>query len=100
MTKYTNIEPNRIQNSNLPLHLMHTMLLTVCYYDNLPAWLDSMYVFILGERNPNGKDPHITATENAQTSASFPTHGNSTLFIAADHRNPCAIFPVMKNIKI
>lgn len=58
-----------------------------------------MYVFILGERNPNGKDPHITATENAQTSASFRTHGNSTLFIAADHRNPCAIFPVMKNIK-
>lgn len=75
------------------------MLLTVCYDDNLPACLDSMYVFILGERNPNEKDPHITATENAQTSASFPTHGNSTLFIAAEHRIPCTIFPVIRNIK-
>lgn len=75
------------------------MLLTVCYYDNLPEWLDSMYVFIFGERNPIGKDPHITATENAQTSAGFPTHGNSTSFIAADHRIPCTKFPVIKNIK-
>lgn len=31
------------------------MSLQACYRDNLPAWLDSMYVFILAVRNPNGE---------------------------------------------
>ncbi len=36
-----------------------------------------MYVIILKARNPKENNPYIAVTQDAQTSASIPTHGKS-----------------------